>query len=400
MKKLAAALLCALIALSVPGCSQMGAAILPPQVIPTPEMEIIGAPAHSPLPSPSAKPSPSPEPTTITLRVVGDIMLHDAQQISAKTDSGYDFSEYFARIRNELSCADLTIGNLETPVANKPPSGYPRFNAPVEYLDELKSAGFDAFTIANNHILDKGSTGLSDTLNNLSERELLYFGAADSKADYSVLIVEVKDIKLALLGYTYGTNGHEDSKGQVHYLTESNIKADVDSAQELGADFIIAFPHWGAEYYQGIHDSTKRWAKKLADAGIDLILGSHPHVLEPMETITSSDGREVVVAHSMGNFISNQQKDPTYAGVIIEVALTKHPSGETELESIGWLPTFVYKHSGKARYMYEVMPAVSESIEGMNSAAKRKLKKAAEYAASWFDNDFSEQITPTAVATP
>ncbi len=400
MKKLAAAFLFALSALFFFGCSQAVAAGLPPQVIPTPKAEIVGAPEQDGLPSPTPEPTPEPEPepepepVTITLRVVGDVMLHEAQQVSAKTAAGYDFSEYFARISAELSCADLTVGNLEAPVANRPPSGYPRFNAPAELLNELQSAGFDAFTIANNHILDKGSTGLEDTIDRLSERELLFFGASKTEKDYEVLIAEVNGVKLALLGYTYGTNGIKDAKNQVRYLTESNIRADVAAAKEAGADFIIAFPHWGAEYHQGVHASTARWAKKLADAGVDLILGSHPHVLEPMQKITAADGREVVVVHSMGNFISNQQKDPTYAGVIIEVVLTMQPGGETALASIGWLPTFVYRHAGKAKYSYEVLCADSEPVVGMDASAKRRLRRAAQYAASRFENDFAVHLSP------
>ena len=398
MKKLAAALLSALFALSLSGCSRAVAASLPPQVLPTPKAETIGAPEPDALPSPTPEPTaePEPGPVTVTLRAVGDIMLHEAQQVSAKTASGYDFSEYFARIAAELSCADLTVGNLEAPVAGRPPSGYPRFNAPAELLDELKSAGFDALTIANNHILDKGSTGLEDTIDRLLERELLFFGASKTEKDYEVLIAEVNGVKLALLGYTYGTNGIKDAKNQVRYLTESNIKADVAAARKAGADFIIAFPHWGSEYHQGVHSSTARWAKKLADAGVDLILGSHPHVLEPMEKITAADGREVVVVHSMGNFVSNQQKDPTFAGAIIEVVITMQPDGETALESIGWLPTFVYRHSGKAKYSYEVICADSEPVEGMDASARRRLRRAAEYAASRFENDFAVHLAPVA----
>ncbi|MGI6151518.1 MAG: CapA family protein [Christensenellales bacterium] len=402
MKKNAAALVLSLLTLCFAGCSRAVAAGVSPPILPAPTVETIGVPKQEALPSPSPEPEPQrepepepePEPVTVTLRVVGDIMLHEAQQISAKTAEGYDFSEYFARISAELSCADLTIGNLETPVANQPPSGYPRFNAPAALLDELKSAGFDAFTIANNHILDKGATGLSDTIDRLSERELLFFGASKTEEDYKVLIVDVRGVKIALLGYTYGTNGHKDAKNQVRYLTESNMKADVAQARKAGADFIIAFPHWGAEYHQGIHSSPARWAKKLANAEVDLILGSHPHVLEPMEKLTAEDGREVIVVHSMGNFISNQQKEPTYAGAIIEVVLTMQPDGSTALDSIGWLPTFVYRHPGKAKYKYEVLCADAEPVEGMNASAKRRLKRAAKYAASRLENDFAIHLEP------
>ena len=113
-----------------------------------------------------------------------------------------------------------------------------------------------------------------------------------------------------------------------------------------------------------------------------------------MEKITAADGREVIVVHSMGNFISNQQKDPTYTGVIIEVQLTKQAEGATELASIGWLPTFVYKHSGKAKYRYEVLCADGGPVEGMDASAKRRMKKAAKYAASCFDNDFAASSRP------
>ena len=357
--------------------------------------QVLGPPEATATPAPTAAPTPepSPEPVTITLRAVGDIMVHEAQQISALTeDGGYDFSEYFAVIAPELSCADVTVGNLETPVASGAPSGFPSFNAPAELLAELKNAGFDCFTLANNHILDQKAAGLEETAANLEALDLDYFGA--SPGENKVLLLDVKGLRLAFLGYTTGLNGHSDTKDQVRLLTEENVAQDVAYAKAQGADYIVAFPHWGAEYYEGVHSSTAVWAQKLADAGVDAILGSHPHVVEPMGQVTAQDGRVVPVVHSMGNFISNQQTHPRYLGLIVELTLTKASDGAVTLDRLGYIPTFVYKYNGKAKYCYEVLPVdyalMDQRITG---SAATKLKNAHSYAQKTLESDLAVRLS-------
>lgn len=392
MKKLLAMLLClALCGCSAPNAEPLARAAEPAgpmaaDVLPTLE------PTAEPLPTP--KPTAEPQPITITVRAVGDIMLHEAQQISALTgDGSYDFSEYFTAVAEELRCADLTIGNLETPVTGDSPEGYPRFDAPPELLDELKQAGFDCFTLANNHILDQDPAGVSATIANVEAAGFSCFGASRKSDGQKALVVDVQGVKLGLVAHTFGTNGHEDAEHQVSYLEKDAIAADIAWCKEQGADLVIAFPHWGIEYYEGIDDSTARWAQALADCGADVILGSHPHVLEPFEQITANDGRTVPVLHSMGNFISNQQDTPRFLGMIVELTITKQPDGSATLDSMGYLPTFVYKYSGKAKYCYEVLPLrLAQTDERMDASAKRKVRQADEYLTNIYDQVYFSEI--------
>lgn len=356
--------------------------------------------ASTPEPTPQPTPEPTPAaPIRINVRVVGDLMVHEAQQISAKTADGYDFSEYFAAIKPELSCADLTVGNLETPVTGGKPSGYPRFNAPQEFLDTLLDAGFDCVSLANNHMLDRGAAGVRATVKTLEEKGLTFFGASAERGEPKQRIVDVNGVKVALLGFTEQTNGHKDTDGQIRFLTEKNIQADVEAARDAGADVILAFPHWGVEYHESVHPSQTRWAKKLAAAGVDAILGSHPHVLEPIGRVEGKEGKTIPVAYSLGNFISNQQKDPTYAGVILSLTVEKDPNtGKTAVTAVEYLPTFVYKSSGKAKYRYEVLPLSEAALEhppkGMNSSAKRKMNKAWAYAKKILSGETAALLTP------
>jgi len=333
-------------------------------------------------------------PITITVRVVGDVMLHEAQQLSALTaDGGYDFSEYFTAVAADLCCADLTVGNLETPVTGNAPAGYPRFNAPPELLNELQQSGFDCLTLANNHILDQGRDGLSATTAQIEAAGLSFFGVSAQESAPSSLIINVNGIRLGLISHTYGTNGQKDKR--VSYLDENRVAAEISYCKEQGADLILAFPHWGKEYYEGIPSSSARWAQVLADCGADVILGSHPHVVQPFALLTAADGRTVPVLYSLGNFVSNQQEAPRFLGLIAELVITRHPSGQTTLDAMGYLPTFVYKHEGKAKYAYEVLPLrQAQTDDRLNSTARKKVQQAAEYLDSLCFPSFFCEFSP------
>jgi poly-gamma-glutamate synthesis protein (capsule biosynthesis protein) len=213
-------------------------------------------------------------------------------------------------------------------LGGKPYRGYPAFSAPDEFAVALKDAGFDIFLNANNHILDRGSKGLHRTLDVLDSLGLRHTGVfrdgAERKRVYPLMIRQ-KGVNLAFLNYTYGTNGLKPTGADVvNYIDTTQIRQDILAARLLNADFIIANMHWGLEYKLQANDEQKRLAKWLIDQGVDIVMGNHPHVIQPSETLTDSLGNiRRVVVYSLGNFVSNMTAPNTNIGEMVQIVLKK-----------------------------------------------------------------------------
>lgn len=261
---------------------------------------------------------------------VGDAMQHSAQLDAARTGKNtYDYSNYFKALPPCVAMADLAVVNLETPVSNPPYSGYPCFNAPVDFAGALKDAGFDLFLTANNHTLDRGAAGLRKTIANLDTLGVKHLGtyACDSARTKALpLIMTVNNIKVGFLNYTYGTNGINPSQGVVvDYIDRDRIKADVDSTRAAGAEAIAVCIHWGDEYVLLPNKSQKRTADFLEAIGVDMIIGSHPHVIQPMELRPNKyyPEKNVFIVYSLGNFVSNMKTPDTRGGALARVRLKR-----------------------------------------------------------------------------
>lgn len=329
---------------------------------------------------------------TINLSAVGDIMFHDAQLESAYDEENdtYHFIPVFEEVKPILSNADITIGNLETTLAGPERgfSGYPLFNSPDETIDAIKNAGFDILTTANNHSLDTGIDGLQRTIKVLREKGIDFVGTADNEDQSRVLIKDVDGIKLAFLAYTESTNGLGDqySNDQLHrmlnVMEKENIMQDIEEAKSLDADLIITYMHWGTEYMEEPNEKQIEYAHMLAEAGVDIILGSHPHVIQPSEVIETDD-HETFVVYSMGNFISNQRQETvgnnrTEDGIIINFDITKNKqTNETFIENVEYVPTWVYKHNenGQSKYTYRILP-IEQSLSNaeISDAFKSRME--------------------------
>jgi len=265
---------------------------------------------------------------TVSIAIVGDLMCHSQQFNLAKKDTGYDFNPTFAPVKKYLESADFTFGNLETVTAGSALNytGYPMFNTPVQYLDALKEAGFDVLTTANNHSLDRGFTGIEKTISELDHRGILHTGTARSLTDRnSPLILSKNKTKLGVLAYTYGTNGIKipDGKGFcVNLIDTLQIKNDIEKSKKSGADVVMVFVHWGNEYQRFASDSQKMLANYIHKNGALLVFGSHPHVLQPVNT--TSDFVSGFTIFSMGNFVSAQRKQYTDCGIIVKMKLIKN----------------------------------------------------------------------------
>ncbi|HZG57451.1 MAG TPA: CapA family protein [Paenibacillus sp.] len=323
--------------------------------------------AEAPSPAP-VEPPPLPPPSEATLVAVGDVMMHTPMLPGAYDESSgtYDFSGFFAPLRTMFEEADWAVANLETPIAGDERGfrGYPLFNAPVALADALAEAGFDVVSTANNHSLDQGFSGLVHTLGALRDRGVLPVGTAESEeASNELTIVEKNGIRNAFLSYTYGTNGipiPKDKPFAVNLIDDARIAKDIAGAEAAGADVVTVSLHFGNEYQREPTDEQRRVARRAIEAGADVVLGHHPHVVQPYERIRVEDEdgktREGVVIYSLGNFISNQFGSYKEYGAALQVTFRKtyqaNGASMTTVSEVDAIPTWVHKYvsGGKSRY--------------------------------------------------
>ena len=301
-------------------------------------------------------------PDSVRLVFVGDVMGHTTQTRGARRDGGdscYNFAPTFQWVKETISLADLAIANLEVTLAGEPYTGYPRFSSPVELADALKDAGFDILMTANNHVLDYGTKGLQLTLDALDSLCIAHTGSYKDSTGWQnnhPLIIQKNGFNLAFLNYTYSTNGLSvPPPGIVNYMDTFRIADDLARCHAMNVDFIIACVHWGEEYQNKENAAQRQFADFLARAGCNLIVGSHPHVVQPISKIAVEMADSVLVAWSLGNFVSNQRWRYSDGGIMFEVILTK--SGATvELQSYRYEPVWVHRYADRNAQVYRLIP--------------------------------------------
>ncbi len=325
-------------------------------------------------------------------------MMHGSQIQSGydPTTQTYRYDSFFEPVRDILAQGDWVIANLETPLAGADLeyTGYPRFNAPDSLADALQAAGFNILTTANNHSLDRGEIGILNTLKTVQARGLYPVGTdASPEEAQQILILEKQQIRMAMLAYTYGTNGIPipEAKGYlVSLIDEAKIIQDIAEANRQGADFVTVMLHFGTEYQRQPNAEQQRLVAVLIRAGADVILGSHPHVVQPYEVLELvGDGaikggvRKGAVIYSMGNFISNQRGGYKEFGVIFQVKVRKKfPERTTEITDIKALPTWVHRYSASGKYQFRVLP-----LQALLTAQSDPLISAGQYAQLQSDLD-------------
>ncbi len=323
-----------------------------------------------------------------TLRLVfaGDIMGHGPLLNSAKRAGGaWDFQPMFDHVRPVLEAADLAIGNLELTLPGKPPyQGYPMFRAPDEYADALKTAGFDVIVTANNHSNDGGLAGVEHTIDVLKEKGFFQTGTFKNGDDRSFsypLIVYKNGFKIAFLNATYGTNGIPDhAPTSVNLLDTLEMRRDFETARAMGPDFIIVVAHWGLEYQLLPNAEQKKMAQFFAENGADLIVGAHPHVVQPIDnqrfTLKNGDQKDIVVAWSLGNFISNQQQPNTDGGILFRATLVKNSEPKScRVVDHGYLPVFRFIKKTAARTTFLAVPESEMDSAEMPESEKTKARR-------------------------
>lgn len=354
------------------------------------------APIQTPVKTtaPVPTPTPIPEPTQVNVLVTGDAMCLHAQLSAARTNDGYEFDHCFSKIKPKVSVADLAIANLETLVAqgyaftgpapmkeviipsedpNATPipttvSGNTKINAPDSFLSAVIDCGFDVLTNANNHIYDLKADGIVLTNQKLDEYGVYHTGTYATEEDKTPLIVEVKGVHIAVIAYTDILNNRPGSsnKFMINTYDIDSITTDIAAAKEAGADYIIVSVHWGIEHTHNQNRSQKRMAEEIAQAGANIIMGSHSHCTQPFDTIETDHG-SVPVIYSLGNLISSMAKTMHKDGVMINLVLEKeYETNTTSLVQLTYTPTLC-THTDTDRFV--ILPADLASIAQSDMAA-------------------------------
>lgn len=346
---------------------------------------------------------PSKKEITATVLNTGDILIHDNILWGAEqSDGSYDFSKLFKEAKSYITKADYAVANLEVTLGGTAAGnyrGYPGFNSPDSLLDYVKADGFDMLLTANNHCLDTGLAGLKRTVQQLKAKDLDFLGTKETTDDPTYIVKDINGIKIGMVAYTYGTNSSASGAGSlINYFSSSNLnkfytdaQSVIDSMKADGAEAIVFYMHWGNEYHTKPNTYQKAAAQQLCNMGVDVIVGGHPHVLQPVELVYAEGSDHTTVClYSMGNSISNQrisemtglcETGHTEDGVLFNYTFTKNSDGEVSLTAVDVIPTWVDRYGTPRNYQYTMYPletaAMAENY-GLDADTVAKAKASYE----------------------
>ncbi|MBT2652814.1 CapA family protein [Oceanobacillus kimchii] len=314
----------------------------------------------------------------ITVSAVGDVLIHSPIYEDARVEDGFDFNPMLKHVKTHLDSSTVTIANQETMIGGEEMglSSYPSFNSPFEVGDALKENGVDIVTLANNHTLDRGEQAITNAIEHWQSIDILYEGAYQSQEDQeNIRVLETEeDITIASLAFTYGTNGIPVPQGKeylVNLIDQKKMKEKIIEAKKI-ADVIVLSLHFGDENERYPNQSQKDLAKFAADLGVDVIIGHHPHVLQPIDWVEGEDGHRTLVAYSLGNFLSNQQKYNQRVGGIFGFSITKQMKDEEEkieIHSPTFVPTYVDFENDYTNY--RVIPMFQLTNDQLTNAQEK-----------------------------
>ena len=308
----------------------------------------------------------------------GDVMQHKQQLDEARTNEGtYSYSHWYRHIAKEVKQADIAVANLETPIYKEGFNGYPSFCAPDSFLYAIRDAGFNVILFANNHCMDKGKRGALHTLDLLDSLGISHCGVyrdIKEREERYPLVVESNGVNIAILNYTYGTNGNNiPSPIVVNLIDKPTIEEDIFKARSKGADVIIACMHWGDEYVRIPPKRVQELSQWMIEQGVDHIIGNHPHIIQPIEIREDSEtpDRHAVV-YSTGNLVSNMSLRGTDGGMMIKMELKKILN-YTRIASLEYFLTWIAPKDSNGNRDFTILPASSTIFTG-NSFAQKKLQ--------------------------
>jgi poly-gamma-glutamate synthesis protein (capsule biosynthesis protein) len=291
---------------------------------------------------------------------MGDIMGHGPQIKSAWQENKrqYEYSEVFNPLEDIISSVDFAIGNLEVTLAGKPFKGYPQFSSPDELAVACKNSGMDVLVTANNHSCDRKNKGIVRTLDVLDSLKILHTGTfkdVNKREKNNLLVLSKEGIKVGLLNYTYGTNGLPFSDPVYVNLVDSVlIKKDVINAKNKDLDKLIVFVHWGYEYKDFPNSYQKKYNRFFQDLGVDVVIGSHPHVIQPM-VYSKENNHEFLTVFSLGNFVSNQRAERKDGGAMFRLSFQK-TDNNIQISRKEYIPVWVHKYMEKEKYHFQILP--------------------------------------------
>lgn len=353
------------------------------------DSEAVPTTEETEAPTETTMPVPEHVVSTATIVSTGDILMHKPVIDTGWVNGGYNFDSVFQFIEEDVTAADLAVANLETTLAGTDNgyqyAGYPNFNCPDAIVDGAKDAGFDLLLNANNHSYDTSSVGVHRTISIIRDRELDYLGFVDSNEEKRYQVKEINGINIGMICYTYETDNRADTVA----LNGLPLKADdkdlvnafdynaldtfytelsghLENMEADGAEATVLYIHWGEEYQLQANENQKKIAQKLCDLGIDVIIGGHPHVVQPMDLLESTvdPDHKTVCLYSMGNAVSNQRQGyleristaHTEDGVLFSVTFSKYSDGTVYLESTDLLPLWVYRRNDGTGNEYNILP--------------------------------------------
>jgi len=323
-------------------------------------------------PAPTTTEPPKPAETKLSLVAVGDNLIHDTIYKWAKTEGGYDFRPMYTQIKGLVQAADIAFVNQEAPLsALHDPSGYPMFNSPQEVGLALADTGFQIVNQANNHGIDKGERGVLSTVDfweGIPGVMMIGFNRSEEERGI-VRVQEIEGLKLAWLAYSFSTNGIRIPEPYLmNMIDREAMAADIREAKRL-ADAIIVSLHWGNEYEHQPNREQKDLAQFLADQGVLLIIGHHPHVIQPVEWLEGQNGNRMLVAYSLGNFVSSQNRANRMLGGMLSCDILFR-DGEVSLENAGVIPLVTHYESGYKNYSIYPLKDYTPELAGRHLVGK------------------------------
>ena len=342
---------------------------------------------------------------TASIGVTGDILIHHTIFNHARmSDGSYNFDDVFTLVKPYFNSYDYMIANLEVTLAgaDKGYSGYPQFNSPDELVPSMKKSGIDMLLTANNHSYDTGLSGMRRTLQILENNNMEYIGTRKADTDAIYKVCDINGIKVGMACYTYettsGTEGRKSLNGLllnkeatplVNSFNYNNLsafyseaEASIKAMKENGADAIVFYLHWGNEYQLSPNSYQKSIAQKLCDLGVDVIVGGHPHVIQPFDTLTSENGHETICLYSIGNAVSDQRREymkpfdtgHTEDGVIFIFSFEKWNDGTTKISDVNIIPTWVNSKWANGKKVYEITP-IDANKSDLSNAEKASFNR-------------------------
>ena len=334
---------------------------------------------------------------TAKISAVGDILCQMDMIDDAKTSDGYDFSHMFTEISKFVKNSDIAIGTLETNFVDGKYSGVGKYNSPIEFLKAVKDSGIGLVSLAHNHVLDYGTQGLETTISKIKEQNIEITGIKENlertneqdentldeekqeNPDFTGNIKEINGIKVAFLGYTYGLSNenevNEEEKKKANIYSEELAKKDIEYAKQ-SSNYIIAIMHWGDVNSSEISEYQRNITSFLVENGVDMILGAHPSVVEPMEMIKTEEGKNVLVAYSLGNYMSTLKYDDANVELILNIQISKSSdSDKAVLQKVDYKPIYVLDNGTKAENRFELTDMKKLAQDYANGDTSRISRK-------------------------